>query len=147
MTSDRGRRLANRGFTLIETVVALLIVALGMTAAYMQLNQATSNSIYLREKTLASWIGSNFVTQYSLAPEWPVIGDIEEQLEYAGLEWHLFIEVSETDVDSLRRVDVAVALEDRPERIIHTVSGLVEQPVSGNFPPVNWNRVGQGPQG
>jgi general secretion pathway protein I len=147
MNSELRQVTRCNGFTLIETVVALLIVSLGMTAVYMQLNQAATSSIYLREKTLASWIGSNRVTELSLEPEWPAIGDSEDQIEYAGLEWHLTVEVSETDVENLRRVDVSVALEDRPEQIIHTVSGLIEPPPPPGLPPVNWMSAGTGPQG
>jgi general secretion pathway protein I len=148
MTSElRRRRGPGAGFTLIETVVALLIVALGMTGVYMQLNQVATNSIYLREKTLASWIASNVVTEYSVQTEWPTLGDRDEEIEYAGLTWLLTIQVSETEVQNLRRVDVSVALEDRPQRIIHKVSGLVEPPMSADFPPVEWREVGRSPRG
>ncbi len=147
MNTRPDRRSFAGGFTLIETVVALLIVALGMTAVYMQLNQAASSSIYLREKTLASWIGSNIVTEYSLQSEWPALGGSEEQIEYAGREWIVRIEVSETEVENLRRVEVDVAFEDRPDRVIHSVTGLIEPPVSQQFPPVSWTTVARGPRG
>jgi general secretion pathway protein I len=138
---------SDAGFTLIEAVVALLIVALGMTAVYMQLNQAATSSIYLREKTLANWLGSNVVTEYSLQRNWPEPGTSEDRREFAGLDWLLTIEITETEVENLHRIDVKVALEDRPERIIHTVSGLIEPPASQNFPPPDWGVVRTGPRG
>jgi general secretion pathway protein I len=135
------------GFTLIETVVALVVVALGMTAVYMQLGQYASNAIYMQDKTLASWIGSNFVTELSLAMDWPELGESEEEVEYASRTWLVSIAITETEVENLRRADVSVALADRPDRVIHTVSGLIEPPVPDNFPPVNWISVGRGPRG
>jgi hypothetical protein len=54
------------------------------------------------------------------------------------------IVISETEVENLRRADVSVSLADRPERIIHRVSGLIEPPVPQGFPPVNWLSVGRG---
>lgn len=135
------------GFTLIETVVALMIVALGMTAVYMQIGQYASNAIILQDKTLASWIGSNFVTELSLAADWPEIGDSDEEIEYANRLWLVTIVITETEVENLRRADVSVALADRPERVIHTVSGLIEPPIPDNFPPVNWINVTRGPRG
>lgn len=135
------------GFTLIETVVALMIVALGMTAVYMQIGQYASNAIILQDKTLASWIGSNFVTELSLAADWPEIGDSDEEIEYANRLWLVTIVITETEVENLRRADVSVALADRPERVIHTVSGLIEPPIPDNFPPVNWINVSRGPRG
>jgi general secretion pathway protein I len=143
--TDNSRRAA--GFTLIETVVALMVVALGMTAVYMQIGQFAGNAILMQDKTLASWIGSNIVTELSIALDWPEIGDSEEEIEYANRLWHVTIEISETEVENLRRADVSVALADRPERIIHVVSGLIEPPNPTNFPPVNWISVGRGPRG
>ncbi|MDX1561520.1 MAG: type II secretion system minor pseudopilin GspI [Gammaproteobacteria bacterium] len=130
------------GFTLIETVVALLIVSLGMTAVYMQLNQFATNSIYMQEKTIAGWIASNRLTELSIASEWPEIGDDEEELEYAGRLWQLQIEIAATDVDNLRRAEVAVSLADRPERVLHTVAALIEPPVPVGIAPVSWRSVG-----
>lgn len=140
-------RQRHRGFTLIETLVALVIVALGMTAVYMQLSQYASNAIYLRDKTLASWIGSNAVTELSIAPEWPQLGSEEREVRFADRLWTVTIDVSDTDVANLRRADVSVALSDRPDRVIHTVSALIEPPVPAGFPPVSWLSVDQGPRG
>ena len=147
MSRRFARNGSARGFTLIETVVALLIVALGMTAVYMQVGQFASTAILMQDRTLASWIGSNIVTELSLARDWPEIGDSEEEVEYASRRWLVTIEISETEVENLRRADVSVALSDRPERVIHTVSGLIEPPIPDNFPPVNWISVGRGPRG
>jgi general secretion pathway protein I len=118
-----------------------------MPGAYIPLTQVATTSISLREKTLASWIARNVVTEYSVQTEWPTLGDRDEEIEYAGLTWLLTIQVSETEVQNLRRVDVSVALEDRPQRIIHKVSGLVEPPMSADFPPVEWREVGRSPRG
>jgi general secretion pathway protein I len=145
--NDRCTGRLDRGFTLIETMVALVIVTLGMTAVYMQLSQFASNAIYLRDKTLASWIGSNTVTELSLQSVWPELGDEEREIQFADRLWSITIEVSATEVENLRRADVSVALADRPDRVIHTVSALIEPPVPDGFPPVSWLNVRQGPIG
>lgn len=149
MPSDSAVNPTQSGFTLIEVMVALVVVALGMTAVYMQLGQFANNAIYLRDKTLASWIGSNTVTELSIQPDWPEIGENVIELEFADREWTLTVDVSATEVENLRRADVAVALTEDPERIIHTVSALIEPPVPQGFPPVSWISVGrgEGPQG
>lgn len=148
MTStERSLRRPARGFTLIEVMVALVVVTLGMTAVYMQLSQYASNAIYLRDKTLASWIGSNTVTELSIQTSWPELGDETIEVPFADRLWAVTIEIIETEVESLRRADVSVALADRPDRIIHTVSALIEPPVPQGFPPVSWFSVSQGPSG
>jgi general secretion pathway protein I len=119
-----------------------------MSAVFMQLNQFATNAIYLRDKTLASWIGSNVVTELSIAGEWPEFGEEETEIEFGDQAWFVTIEISATDVENLRRADVTVALADRPDRPVHVVSGLIEPPVPVGFPPVSWETVRQGrPQG
>ena len=148
MVRKHDQRLCASGFTLIETVVALAIVALGMTAVFMQIGQFATSAIYMEDKTIASWIASNRLTELSIQHDWPELGDSEDEIEnYAGRAWHLTVEISETDVDNLRRADVSVSLADRPERVIHTVSALIEPPVPEGFPPVNWVSFGRGPRG
>jgi general secretion pathway protein I len=132
------------GFTLIEAVVALLIVALGMMAVYTQLNQYATTAVYIEDKTLASWIATNRLTELSIEPAWPELGDLEEELEFAGREWHLLVVVNETEVPNLRRADVSVSLADTPDRVIHTVSALLEPPPPRGFVPLRWTGVPTG---
>ena len=126
------------GFTLLEAMVALVIVALGMMAVNTQLNRYVVAAVYIEEKTLASWIATNKVTEISVATSWPELGDSEEEIDFAGRRWQCEIVVEETPVENLRRVDVSVALADAPERVLHKVSGLVEPPAPGGFVPLRW---------
>jgi general secretion pathway protein I len=127
-----------RGFTLLEAMVALIIVALGMMAVNTQLNRYAAASFYVEQKTLASWIASNKITQISVGSVWPEIDESDEELEFASQMWQLHIVVSATPVENLRRVDVEVALAEDPERVLHKVSGLVEPPAPLGFVPVRW---------
>jgi general secretion pathway protein I len=131
-------RRRGSGFTLIEAVVALAIVALGMMALYMQLNQYAVTATYMEEKTLASWIATNRLTELSVEPSWPELGTQEEEIEFAGRSWRYTVDVSETQVENLRRVDVSVTRADQPERVIHKVSGLLEPPPPAGFIPPRW---------
>lgn len=126
------------GFTLVEALVALIIVALGMMAVHTQLNQYAVTSVYIREKTLASWIAMNVLTELSVQSEWPEPGSEEDEIEYAGRQWHYSVEISTTQVENLRRADVSVSLAEDPERVIHTVSGLIEPPAPPGFLAPRW---------
>ncbi|MEE9570368.1 MAG: type II secretion system minor pseudopilin GspI [Gammaproteobacteria bacterium] len=132
------------GFTLLETMIALAIVALGMMAVNGQLNRYVVSAIYIEQKTLASWIASNVLTDLSVRTQWPELGEIEGDVEFAQRQWLWRAEVSETPVENLRRVDVAVFLEDRPEVQIHTMSGFLEPPPPPGFVPLRWLAVGMG---
>lgn len=140
MTRPSNKR-HSAGFTLIEALVALLIVSLGMMAVNTQLNQYAVTSIYIEQKTLASWIATNLLTELSVQSQWPETGDSEDEIEYAGRAWHYRIEISETQVPNLRRADISVALEERPDAVLHTVSGLIEPPAPRGFVPTRWLSV------
>ena len=128
----------SRGFTLLESVVALAIVALGMMAVHTQLNRFVVSAVVTEEKTLASWIASNKLTELSVQPVWPEISTSDEEVEFAQRDWLLEIEISETQVENLRRADVRVYLSENPDRLIHTLSALLEPPPPPGFLPVRW---------
>jgi general secretion pathway protein I len=127
------------GFTLIEVMVALVVVALGMMTVHTTLNRYAAASLYLEEQTLASWIATNKLTELSVASTWPSIGDYEEEIEFAARDWRCEIVVSETEVPNLRRVDVSVMLASNPERVIRKVSALIEPPAPPGFFPPQWS--------
>ncbi len=137
-----------RGFTLLEVLVALFVVALGMGAVFMQLNQYAIGATYVRDKTLASWIASNRLTEMSIDRSWPELGERSDTVEFADREWRLEIQTSETDVENLRRVDISVAFEDNPDEALHQVSALIEPPPPNGFPPVVWlPQIARGSEG
>jgi general secretion pathway protein I len=134
----------NRGFTLFEVLVALVIVSLGMMAVKTQLDRYVLTAIFMENKTLASWIGSNRITEFSIASEWPEIGTSSEEVEFARRRWLLNITITATQVENLRRIDVDVADANAPDTRIQRVSGLVEPPAPRGFAPVQWTALGVG---
>ena len=147
-TGQSELRRQRAGFTLLEVLVALVIVSLGMIAVQTQIGRYALTATYMEEQTLASWIGTNKVVELSTATFWPDVGASDEELEFAERQWVLEIDISETQVENLRRVDVDVALADAPETVIQRVSGLLEPPAPQGFVPVRWLSVsapGRGP--
>src|SRR5688572_1015738 len=132
-------RSRSSGFTLLEVLIALAILALGMMAVHKALNDYTATAAYTEQKTLASWIATNKLTELAIAPVWPELGDSDEDIEFARQQWRCEIEVSETEVESLRRVDVSVRLLSDPERVVHKVSALIEPPAPPGFAPPQWS--------
>jgi general secretion pathway protein I len=101
----------------------------------------------VEQKTLASWIATNKLTELSVASTWPAVGNSEEDVEFAGQQWRCEIEVAETPVANLHRVDVSVRLLLDPERVVHKVSGLIEPPAPRGFQPVSWSAPASGERG
>lgn len=136
--SPGGERGGAAGFTLIEVMVALAIVALGMIAVNAQLGQYAASATHIEEKTLASWIATNKLAELSVQDAWPEVGDDEEEIEFAGRLWRCRTEISETQVPNLRRVDVYVSFADEPDSVVHSVMGLLEPPPPRGFVPPSW---------
>lgn len=116
------------GFTLIEVLVALTIIAFGLIAVFGQLSQSASAASRLRDKTLAHWVALNKVTELRLKGGFPSAGVQSDDIEMANTRWHYEIKISETASDQLRRADVTVSLEEDPDRPLATAIGFVGKP-------------------
>jgi type II secretion system protein I len=82
------RYTAARGFTLIEVVVALAIVALGISAALTTLSSAADNTARLRDKSCAQWIGLNQIAAARLNLQAPAAGTTHDELDFANAHWY-----------------------------------------------------------
>ena len=107
----RERRVsAVRGFTLIEVLVALVIVAFGMGALLAALSAAAANVGALRDKTLAQWIALNQVTDARLNLQAPPTGTTQGDLNNFGNgNWHWQQDVTAlTEIPGLMQITVSV---------------------------------------
>jgi general secretion pathway protein I len=100
--------LRRRGFTLVEVLVALVIVAAGSAAVLSALTTAAASTTYLREKTFAQWIAGNRIAEARVALAPPQDGDTEGDLEFAGQRWQWRQEIKQGEIPGLRRIDVRV---------------------------------------
>ena len=137
------------GFTLIEVLVALVIVAVGMGVLMSTLTSSARTVLYLQDKMFAEWVALNQITllrlqlqQGNLPPQRTTNGD----LDYAGRSWHWRQEVIASSVPGLERIDVKV----RPKEVkggdddswYVTVSGVMGNAIGTPglaFGSVNWD--------
>jgi len=138
-------RSKNRGFTLIEVLVALVVATLALGAVLASVSQMADTGLTLRERTYASWIGQNKVTELRLANVIPEVSESSGEIEYAGQEWAWSANISETGIENLFRVDVDVS---RPgsDDVIRSVIGFIGEPSALGESNRAWSIGGQ-PQG
>ena len=117
-----------RGFTLLEVLVAMVIVSLGMIAVFGQLNQMLSASARLRDKTLAHWIAVDQITELQAIGAYPKVGESSDEVDMARATWFYTVKISQIGDLAMRRVDVTVAFADTPEQILAEVRGFIGPP-------------------
>jgi general secretion pathway protein I len=101
------RNQHTRGFTLIEVLIALAIVAMSVGALLGTLTSAASNISYLRDKTLGEWVALNRLTEIRISQQMPDPGKRSGNATMGGMRWQWEQEVVELPgVKGLFRVDV-----------------------------------------
>jgi general secretion pathway protein I len=101
-----------RGFTLIEVLVALVIVAFGMGAVLTALTSAADNVIRMREKTYAEWVGLNQLATERLQATLPATGKKDGDVDFAGTRWHWQETIENIDIPGIRRLTIQVRYAD-----------------------------------
>ena len=113
-TAHAGR---SRGFTLIEVMVALLIVSVGLAALMITVSSTARTSGYLRDKTVAQWIALNRISEVRLNINTGAPGSMGAaadtgELNFANRTWHYDTRYFDTNVASMKRVVVRVYAGD-----------------------------------
>ena len=129
----------SRGFTIIEVMVALAIVAFSLTAIAASMGQMIDTANAMRERTYASWIAQNKIAELRLANVLPEVSSTSGEVDYAGTEWAWRAVISETGVENLFRVDVTVSYPGDDDGI-RTVTGFIGEPVMPGRSNQAWNR-------
>ena len=132
------RSLRLSGFTLIEVMVALVIVSLALAGVAASMGQMIDTANTMRDRTFASWIAQNKIAEMRLAGVIPKVGESNGEVDFANATWAWTAEVSETGVENLLRVEVSVSYAgvDEPVR---QVTGFIGEPVAPGQSNLAWN--------
>jgi general secretion pathway protein I len=127
--------MSTRGFTLVEVLVALVIVAIGMTAVLSAITSAADTTAYLRDKTFAEWVAMNRVAELRLQPRRAASGKDSGEVEFAGRRWRWEQEITKiAEVPGVQRIEVRVRPDEAGARKdaawVATVSGMTGDAVA-----------------
>lgn len=107
------------GFTLLEVLVALVIVGTALGASLRAIGSLTKNSDDLRTAMLASWSADNHLVRMQLDGVFPDIGDRQFECPQGNVKLSCEEHVVGTQNPNLRTVEVRVyASDDRQRRLI-----------------------------
>jgi general secretion pathway protein I len=111
-----------RGFTLIEVLVALAIVAITLATGIKAAGALVRNGQRLADVSAAQWCADNQLAGLRLARQFPGVGDIEFSCEQLGTTYAGKLVVRPTPNPSFRRVEAFVAdAEGNPLYSLSTV--------------------------
>jgi general secretion pathway protein I len=113
------------GFTLLEVLVALVIVGTALGASLRAVGSLTQNSDGLRAAMMATWSAENRLVQLNLAKTFPAIGKQTFECPQGDLKLMCEEEVLPSPNPRFRRVEVSVYDQAQPERRIIKLVQLV----------------------
>jgi general secretion pathway protein I len=121
-------RRAATGFSLIEVLVALTILAVGLIAASRAAVVATGDQTQLRDRTLARWVAHNTLAEIRLQPVMATVGQSVRSVDQAGITFVAQTTVTATPSPIFSRVDIRVARADNPGYQLAEAVGFSSRP-------------------
>jgi general secretion pathway protein I len=121
------RAVRQRGFTLVEILVALAILAVALAAGMRAVAQAADSATLLKQRTLALWVAQNRLAAAQLATPWPAQGTREGDAVQASTRFVWRETVADTPNPAFRRIDVVVADPAIPDYALARLTGYLGQ--------------------
>lgn len=127
-----------QGFTLIEVVIASFIVGIALVGAVGTIQSITQQTARIQEKFIAGMVANNTLTELQLRAQWPEIGEESLQAEMADREWFADITIEATEVETLRRVEISVGIDNDEHQTTATLLGFVSANSAIAARPLDW---------
>ncbi len=121
----RWSRQRQRGFTLLEVMVALGIFAVCASVLLKQSGLSSRQSLILDNKTQAIWLAENKLAELQLQKQWPSNDTKTDTLTQGQREWQVITTVAKTSNKHLRSVTVQVSLADNEDAVVAELLGFV----------------------
>ena len=117
----------NSGFTLIECLVALFIVAVVLASATRSIGVVISDvhDSFVRE--VATWVAENEYNNILINSQYPTLGNVKKTIVAAGVSFNVAEAVTSTPNPYFRRVEISISEASNPDYRIYKTINFVAQ--------------------
>ncbi len=116
------------GFTLIEVMVALTIIAISLGALLSTSGTQANSATYLKQKTIAHWVALNELAQIRISGTFPDIGDKKDSTKMANHEWYWIRTSKKTADDNTREITYKVYADKEYKQNLTSLRGHALRP-------------------
>ena len=121
------KRNQSQGFTLLEVLVALAILAVCMAAVARAAGSGANHVEAMRERTLADWVAQNRLALHTARGDWLPVGTQNGEEEQAGQRFTWREEVSATPNPTMRRMVVSVYGANEPDHPLRQMTSYLAE--------------------
>lgn len=118
-----------RGLTLIEVMVALLIFGLTGVAVLKATSDNLTGVSQIKDVTIATYVANNRLNQIHIERRWPLEKNAKGEMKMLDRTWYWRQDVSKTEVDDMVQVRVWVSLDSDMRTTITDVVTFFAPPV------------------
>ena len=117
-----------RGFTLLEMLVALTVLAIALLAALRASSAAVQNTAEIRNRLLAGWVAQNRLAEHLARRDWLPIGVVRGDDSQGGVRFGWEEKIVGTPNFQFRRIEIHVFAEQQPDHALASLSGFMVKP-------------------
>lgn len=135
------------GFTLVEVVLAVAILALAMVALSQTIGASARAYLNIDGTRRAHSVAADKLVELQVYARWPSVGITDDTVTRGDREWWVRTEISAGPYPDTRRVDIDVGRikDDQHQRLMYSMASLIGKPASGKGQGRNNSRPGPQP--
>ncbi len=113
---------SNAGLTLIEVLIALAILSIALTAIIHSTSQNIKSTVYLQNKMIAVWVGTEVMNEIRAGVLKPVDGRLTQETEMLGQTWSWQATLNPTPNPKIKEIHVEVLQPPNDKKLVQLMS-------------------------